>query len=102
MPLAAIPAILFSYLLGAAPFGYIVARLRGVDIFAAGSGNIGATNVGRVLGRKFGVVVFVLDFLKGAFPVALVRQEMPDPPDEITRQRSRRRFAPGAASVIRY
>jgi acyl-phosphate glycerol 3-phosphate acyltransferase len=80
MPLAAIPAILFSYLLGAVPFGYIVARLRGVDIFAAGSGNIGATNVGRVLGRRFGVFVFVLDFLKGAFPVAVVRQELPDPP----------------------
>jgi acyl-phosphate glycerol 3-phosphate acyltransferase len=80
MPLAAIPAILLSYLLGAVPFGYLVARLRGVDIFAAGSGNIGATNVGRVLGRKFGIVVFVLDFLKGAFPAAFVRYALPDPP----------------------
>src|SRR3954466_5086666 len=66
-------AILISYLVGAVPFGYIVARLRGVDIFAAGSGNIGATNVGRVLGRKFGILVFVLDFLKGAGPTAVAR-----------------------------
>ena len=57
-----------SYLLGAIPFGYLVARARGVDIFSAGSGNIGATNVGRVLGRRLGILVFVLDFLKGAIP----------------------------------
>src|SRR3954466_8745482 len=71
-------AILISYLVGAVPFGYIVARLRGVDIFAAGSGNIGATNVGRVLGRKFGLLVFALDFLKGAVPVAFTRHFCPE------------------------
>src|SRR5947207_4134801 len=71
---------LLSYLLGAVPFGYLVARLRGVDIFHAGSGNIGATNVGRVLGRKFGLAVFVLDFLKGAAPTAVVRYLLPDVP----------------------
>ncbi|MDW8266203.1 MAG: glycerol-3-phosphate 1-O-acyltransferase PlsY [Gemmataceae bacterium] len=59
-----------AYLLGAIPFGYLVARARGVDIFRHGSGNIGATNVGRVLGRRFGLLVFVLDFAKGAVPVA--------------------------------
>src|SRR5947199_9468275 len=63
--------LLASYLLGAVPFGYLVARWRGVDIFRHGSGNIGATNVGRVVGRPFGVLVFVLDFAKGAVPVAL-------------------------------
>jgi acyl-phosphate glycerol 3-phosphate acyltransferase len=73
-------AIFFSYLLGAVPFGYIVARLRGVDIFHAGSGNIGATNVGRVLGRKFGFFVFVLDFLKGALPVALTGHYLSEVP----------------------
>src|SRR5436305_2367646 len=63
---------LVAYLVGAIPFGYLVARRRGVDLFAHGSGNIGATNVGRVLGRRFGILVFVLDFLKGALPVAVV------------------------------
>ena len=60
--------LLFSYLIGAIPFGYLVARWRGVDIMKHGSGNIGATNVGRVLGRPFGVFVFLLDFAKGAVP----------------------------------
>src|SRR5262249_61475501 len=60
-----------SYLIGSVPFGYLVARLRGIDIFKEGSGNIGATNVGRVLGRKFGLLVFTLDLLKGAVPVLI-------------------------------
>jgi acyl-phosphate glycerol 3-phosphate acyltransferase len=60
---------LASYLVGSIPFGYLVARWRGVDIFQQGSGNIGATNVGRVLGRRFGIAVFLLDFAKGALPV---------------------------------
>jgi acyl phosphate:glycerol-3-phosphate acyltransferase len=59
-----------AYLIGAIPFGYLVARWRGVDIFQAGSGNIGASNVGRVLGKKFGILVFLFDFAKGALPVA--------------------------------
>src|SRR5437762_12610023 len=62
---------LVAYLVGAIPFGYLVARHRGVDIFTHGSGNIGATNVGRVLGRRFGLLVFLLDFAKGAVPVAI-------------------------------
>src|SRR5215475_5384529 len=65
--------LLLSYLVGAIPFGYLVARGRGVDILKQGSGNIGATNVGRVLGRPFGVLVFALDFAKGAVPVVLAR-----------------------------
>src|SRR5437870_3812335 len=69
--LVAALALLAAYLVGAIPFGYLIARARGVDIFHAGSGNIGATNVGRVLGRRFGLVVFALDFAKGAVPVAL-------------------------------
>jgi acyl phosphate:glycerol-3-phosphate acyltransferase len=70
MLLAAL-TLLAAYLIGAIPFGWLIARSRGVDIFHAGSGNIGATNVGRVLGRKFGILVFALDFAKGAVPVAL-------------------------------
>ena len=65
---ASIPLVL-AYLVGALPFGYLVGRLRGVNLFTAGSGNIGATNAARVLGRRFGALVFVLDFLKGALPV---------------------------------
>ena len=61
--------ILVSYLFGAIPFGYLVAHWRGVDIRRSGSGNIGATNVWRVLGARYGLLVFVLDFAKGAIPV---------------------------------
>jgi acyl-phosphate glycerol 3-phosphate acyltransferase len=62
--------IVLSYLLGAIPFGYLIAHCRGVDLFRQGSGNIGATNVGRLLGRRFGILVFLLDFAKGALPAA--------------------------------
>jgi len=60
--------ILAAYLAGSIPFGVLIARGRGVDIRAHGSGNIGATNVGRVLGRKLGALCFVLDVLKGLLP----------------------------------
>ena len=63
--------ILAAYFIGAIPFGYLIARMRGVNIFEHGSGNIGATNIGRVLGKRFGFLVFALDFLKGALPVGL-------------------------------
>jgi acyl-phosphate glycerol 3-phosphate acyltransferase len=68
--MVAIPLVV-AYLVGALPFGYIVGRLRGVNLFTAGSGNIGATNAARVLGKPFGALVFVFDFLKGAVTVAL-------------------------------
>src|SRR5215813_12539669 len=57
--------VLGSYLLGSIPFGYLAGRLVGIDIRQAGSGNVGATNVVRVLGRGYGYPVFVLDVLKG-------------------------------------
>lgn len=60
-----------SYLLGSVPFGYVAGRLCGIDIRTKGSGNIGATNVLRVLGKKWGYAVFLLDFLKGWLPVQL-------------------------------
>lgn len=61
-----------GYLLGALPFGYWVAHWHGVDIFKAGSGNPGATNVKRVIGSRAGNLVFALDFLKGAVATAWV------------------------------
>jgi acyl-phosphate glycerol 3-phosphate acyltransferase len=66
--LLALGVCLAGYLVGAVPFGYLIARSRGVDLFKQGSGNIGATNVGRLLGRKLGTLVFLLDFAKGAAP----------------------------------
>jgi glycerol-3-phosphate acyltransferase PlsY len=66
MILPFLTAAILGYLLGSLPFGYLVARAHGVDIFRAGSGNPGATNVKRVLGSKAGNTVYVLDALKGA------------------------------------
>jgi glycerol-3-phosphate acyltransferase PlsY len=54
-----------SYLLGSIPFGYLAGRTAGIDIRKVGSGNIGATNVVRMLGKRYGYPVFALDFLKG-------------------------------------
>jgi glycerol-3-phosphate acyltransferase PlsY len=59
-----------SYLLGAIPFGLVVSRLRGVDIRRQGSGNVGATNVGRVMGRRWGALVLALDVGKGVMCTA--------------------------------
>jgi glycerol-3-phosphate acyltransferase PlsY len=62
--------IVCAYLLGAVPFGLILARwLKGIDLRTFGSGNIGTTNAVRALGRRWGFVVFALDFLKGFAPV---------------------------------
>ena len=58
-----------SYLVGAVPFGYLAGRIRGLDLRREGSCNIGATNAWRVLGWKWGLSVFALDFLKGFVPV---------------------------------
>ncbi len=58
-------SIIASYLLGSIPAGYIAGRLAKIDIREAGSGNIGATNVVRVLGKAYGYPVFAFDFLKG-------------------------------------
>ncbi|MBC7782436.1 MAG: glycerol-3-phosphate 1-O-acyltransferase PlsY [Burkholderiales bacterium] len=60
-----------SYFLGSVPFGLIIGRLKGIDPRTAGSGNIGATNVGRLLGGKYFALVFTLDLLKGLLPMLL-------------------------------
>lgn len=58
-----------AYLLGSVPFGLIVGLAKGVDPRRAGSGNIGATNVGRLLGGRYFAIVFLLDMLKGLLPM---------------------------------
>src|SRR5438552_18978333 len=69
-----------SYLLGSIPFGYLAGRLVGIDIRQAGSGNFGATNVVRILGKKYGYPVFALDVLKGFGPVRIAMLMAPGRP----------------------
>jgi glycerol-3-phosphate acyltransferase PlsY len=63
------PAFIGAYLLGSIPFGLLIAKAHGKDLRSIGSGNIGATNVSRALGRKWAYFCFVLDVLKGVFPM---------------------------------
>jgi glycerol-3-phosphate acyltransferase PlsY len=72
-------AILGSYLLGAIPSGYWFGRLRGIDIRQKGSGNMGATNVLRVLGKPAGILVLVVDVAKGFLAVAWLPHLTPFP-----------------------
>lgn len=69
-----------GFALGAVPFGYLVARLMGVDIRKEGSGNIGATNVGRTLGKGPAAAVLLLDVIKGFAPAFVARLLIPDDP----------------------
>ena len=71
MPAVFIAAVVVAYLVGAIPFGVIIARLHSKDLRSIGSGNIGATNVARACGRKWGYICFALDVLKGAAPVVV-------------------------------
>jgi len=65
-----VASVVLAYLIGAIPTGYIIAkRLKGIDIRDHGSGNVGATNVKRVVGPKAGLATLILDFLKGLIPV---------------------------------
>lgn len=62
---------LLAFLMGSIPFGLLIARARGIDIRGHGSGNIGATNVLRVMGKKYGIPCLLLDMLKGFVPVVI-------------------------------
>jgi glycerol-3-phosphate acyltransferase PlsY len=64
-----IVGVLLSYLAGSIPSAYLAGKARGVDLRKHGSGNLGATNVVRVLGAKIGATVFIADLLKGFLPV---------------------------------
>lgn len=64
--------VLCAFIAGSIPFGVIIAKAQGINIQEHGSKNIGATNVGRILGKKLGIVCFILDVLKGSIPVLIV------------------------------
>ncbi|HWA83524.1 MAG TPA: glycerol-3-phosphate 1-O-acyltransferase PlsY [Fimbriimonadaceae bacterium] len=65
--------IVVAYLVGAVPFGVLITRARGVDVTKVGSGNIGATNVARAIGKEWAILVFLLDVMKGCGPVLVAR-----------------------------
>jgi len=65
--------VLGGFIAGSIPFGFLIARRRGVNIREHGSGNIGATNVSRVLGARVGVIVLLLDAAKGALPTLVAQ-----------------------------
>ena len=62
---------IIAFLLGSIPFGLLIAKSKGINIREHGSGNIGATNVLRTVGKKYGITCFFLDFLKGLIPALL-------------------------------
>lgn len=68
--------ILVAYLIGSVPFGYVAGRINGIDLREHGSHNIGATNTVRVLGKRWGIPVFILDFLKGFMPLLLMKYHL--------------------------
>jgi glycerol-3-phosphate acyltransferase PlsY len=79
VPLLATLLLVGAYLLGSIPFGAVVARMKGVDLRKVGSGNIGATNVARAMGKGWAVAVLLADAAKGFVPVWLGRSlELPD------------------------
>ncbi len=69
MSLTAVFLVIASYLVGAVPFGLLLSRSSGIDIRTQGSGNIGATNVARLLGKKMGILTLLFDVGKGFFPM---------------------------------
>jgi len=69
-------AVIVAYLVGSIPFGLLIAKAHGKDLRSIGSGNIGATNVARALGRKWAYLCFLLDMLKGLLPMLLAKLEI--------------------------
>lgn len=76
--------IVAAYLIGAIPFGLLLGFAKGVDIRKQGSGNIGATNAGRVLGRPLGLLCLALDIAKGLVPTLLAKQFLIHEPADAT------------------
>jgi len=76
--------IVAAYLIGSVPFGYLAGRLNGIDLREYGSHNIGATNAVRVLGKKWGIPVFICDFLKGFLFLWFVKGRLGGDPTEFS------------------
>ena len=74
-------AIMVAYLLGSVPFGLIIAKAHGKDLRSIGSGNIGATNLSRALGKKWAYFCFALDMLKGLLPMLAATFILSSPPN---------------------
>ena len=72
--------VIISYLAGSIPSAYLAGKLRGIDLRQHGSGNLGATNVVRVLGPGIGAVVFIADLMKGFLPVYFLPTAAPERP----------------------
>ncbi|MBE0535778.1 MAG: glycerol-3-phosphate 1-O-acyltransferase PlsY [Phycisphaerae bacterium] len=89
-----------AYLLGSIPFGLLIARAHGVDLRQVGSGNIGATNVSRALGKPWAVVCFVLDCLKGVVPMLVAGMLIDQTYDGITVGVLWRWLAVGCAAIV--
>ena len=70
--------ILGAYLVGGIPFGFIIGKIRGVDVRTVGSKNIGATNVFRTVGKGWGLLAFLFDMLKGLLPTLAAKVYMPE------------------------
>lgn len=66
--------VVFAYLLGSVPSGYVLGKLAGVDVRNTGSGNVGATNVARVVGKRQGILTLLCDLAKGLLPVILAQR----------------------------
>jgi len=72
--LVIIPLIFAAYIIGSVPTGYLLGKLRGVDVRTVGSGNVGATNVARAVGKSQGVITLIADAAKGYLPVFMALQ----------------------------
>jgi glycerol-3-phosphate acyltransferase PlsY len=89
-----------AYVIGSIPFGLIVGKTKGIDVRIAGSGNIGATNVGRLLGKKFFFIVFTLDLAKSLVPMLIASWIMRHGEVGLTRQTYLLWLGVGFATVI--
>ncbi|MBC7672312.1 MAG: glycerol-3-phosphate 1-O-acyltransferase PlsY [Polaromonas sp.] len=76
-------ALALAYVAGSIPFAHLAGKAKGVDLRKQGSGNLGATNVFRVLGWKIGIAVFLADAAKGALPVLFLPPRIESPRDPV-------------------